>query len=134
MGVIANLLLTGALAAIIVAAHRPLFALFLGADSPAVPIAGHIQAICTWSFMLSGVMMVLTGTMRSYGAVLVPLAIMFVSFYPARMGFYFVAHPVLGGEALWWAYPASSTVSVVLTWLAYTRGSWRNQRDEAYGS
>ena len=132
VGVIANLLLTGGLATVIVAAHRPLFALFLGADSPAVPIAGHIQAICTWSFMLSGVMMVLTGTMRSYGAVMVPLAIMFISFYPARLGFYFAAHPLLGDEALWWSYPASSAVSVVLTWLAYTRGAWRNQREAAY--
>jgi len=133
VGVIGNLAVTGVLAAIIVAAHRPLFALFLGSGSAAIPIAGHIQAICTWSFMLSGVMMVLTGTMRSYGAVLLPLGIMFVAFYPARLGFYFGAHPWLGGEALWWSYPTSSAVAVLLTWLAYTRGSWRDRRGAAYG-
>jgi putative MATE family efflux protein len=132
VGVIGNLALTGVLAAIIVAAHEPLFALFLGADSPAIPIAGHIQAICTWSFMLSGMMMVLTGTMRSYGAVISPLVIMFVAFYPARLGFYFLAHPIMGGEALWWSYPFSSAASVLMTWWAYTRGSWRKQRDRAY--
>jgi len=133
VGVIGNLALTGVLAAIIVAAHEPLFALFLGSGSRAIPIAGHIQAICTWSFMLSGVMMVLTGTMRSYGAVLLPLGIMFTAFYPARLGFYFLAHPAMGGEALWWSYPFSSAVAVLLTWLAYTRGSWRKQREGAYG-
>lgn len=133
VGVIGNLAMTGVLAAIIVAAHEPLFALFLGHGSPAIPIAGHIQAICTWSFMLSGVMMVLTGTMRSYGAVVLPLGIMFVAFYPARLGFYFLAHPLMGGEALWWCYPFSSAVAVLLTWWAYTRGSWRKQREAAYG-
>jgi len=133
VGVIGNLALTGVLAGIIVAAHEPLFALFLGSGSRAIPIAGHIQAICTWSFMLSGVMMVLTGTMRSYGAVLLPLGIMFAAFYPARLGFYFLAHPAMGGEALWWSYPFSSAVAVLLTWLAYTRGSWRKQREGAYG-
>ncbi|HET9628492.1 MAG TPA: MATE family efflux transporter [Novosphingobium sp.] len=133
VGVIGNLAMTGVLAAVIVAAHEPLFALFLGGDSPAIPVAGHIQAICTWSFMLSGVMMVLTGTMRSYGAVMLPLAIMFVAFYPARLGFYFLAHPLMEGEALWWSYPFSSAVAVVMTWLAYTRGSWRKKRELAYG-
>lgn len=132
VGVIGNLALTGVLAAVIVAAHRPLFTLFLGPDSSAIPIAAHIQAICTWSFLLSGVMMVLTGTMRSYGAVILPLLIMFVAFFPARLGFYFAAYPWLGGEALWWSYPFSSAISVLLTWWAYARGSWRKQRDKAY--
>lgn len=132
IGVISTLVLTGVLAAVIVAAHEPLFALFLGPQSRAIPIAGHIQAICTWNFVLSGVTQILTGTMRSYGAVMLPLAILFVSFYPARLGFYFVAHPAMGGEALWWSYPFSSAVSVLLTWLAYTRGSWRKTREAAY--
>lgn len=131
-GVLGNLVMTSTLAAVIVAAHRPLFALFLGADSPAIAIAGHIQAICTWSFILSGMMMVLTGTMRAYGEVLLPLGIMFIGFYPVRLGFYYLAHPLIGSEALWWSYPVTSATAVLLTWLAYTRGNWRSKRLAAY--
>ena len=131
-GVVTNLAMTGVLAVLIVAFDRPLLAIFLGPDSAAVPIARHIQLICTWSFVLSGVMMVMTGTMRAYGAVMLPLAIMFIAFYPARMGFYFGTYHLIGSDALWWSYPASSLVAVVLTVLAYTRGGWRRNRTAAY--
>ena len=125
VGVLVNLGITGAAAALIVLFDRPLLGLFLGSGSAAVEVARHMQLICTWSFMLSGVMMVLTGTMRAYGAVIWPLVIMFVAFYPARLGFYYGAYPVIGSEALWWSYPASSAVAVLMTWLVYTRGGWR---------
>ncbi|HEY6868394.1 MAG TPA: MATE family efflux transporter, partial [Novosphingobium sp.] len=75
-GVTTNLAMTGTLGLLIVVFDRPLLAIFLGTDSPAIPIARHIQLICTWSFMLSGVMMVMTGTMRAYGAVVLPLLIL----------------------------------------------------------
>ncbi|MBC2670437.1 MATE family efflux transporter [Novosphingobium piscinae] len=131
-GVAANLIMTGVLAVLIVGFDRPLLALFLGHDSPAIPIARHIQLICTWSFMLSGVMMVMTGTMRAYGAVMLPLVILFIAFYPARMGFYFSVYHLIGSEALWWSYPASSAVALGLTVLAYTRGGWRKNRTGIY--
>lgn len=132
VGLKTNLVLTTTFAALIVVFARPLLGLFLGPDSPAVPIAVHIQLICTWTFTLTGVMMILTGTMRAYGAVILPLVIMAVSLYLVRLGFYFLAHSWLGGEALWWAYPVGSVASVSLTWLAYSKGNWRNNRDLAY--
>ena len=128
IGVIANLAMTLTLAALIVLADRPILGIFLGGDSPAIPIAAHIQRICTWSFAVSGVMMILTGTMRAYGAVLLPLGIMAVAFYPARLGFYFAARPLIGAEALWWSFAFGSVVSLGLTWLAFRHGSWRKGR------
>jgi Na+-driven multidrug efflux pump len=70
---------------------------------------------------LFGIMMILTGTMRAYGAVIIPLVIMFVAMYPARVGFYFAAFPYLGAEALWYAYPFSAVVAVVMTSTIYLR-------------
>lgn len=118
-GVLTILAMTLTLASLIVLADRPLMELFLGAGSPAVPIAQHIQQICTWSFVLSGVMAILSGTMRAYGRVIVPLLIMAVAYYPARLGFYYAMQPLIASEALWWSYPFSSAVAVTLTWLAY---------------
>ncbi len=131
IGIITNLAMTGTLAALIVLFDKPLLGLFLGAASPALPIAVHMQLICTWSFILSGIMMILTGTMRAYGAVLLPLLAIFVALYPARLGFYFMAYDQMGADALWWSYPFGSLVVLGLTWLAYTRGSWRKRRGTA---
>lgn len=131
-GVMTNLIMTGTLAGLIVLFDQPLLSLFLGGDSPALPIAKHMQLICTWSYMLSGIMMILTGTMRAYGAVVLPLVVLALAFYPARLGFYFTAYHYIGGEALWWSFPFGSAAAVVFTWLAYNRGGWRHRRTQAY--
>ena len=124
-GVFANILLTGVLSCLRLLFDGPLLSLFLGHGSAAVPIAEHVQIIVTWSYVLVGITMVLTGTMRSYGAVMLPLIVMVIAMYPARLGFYWLTLPYLGSEAVWWAFPAGSVISVALTWLAYTRGAWR---------
>jgi putative MATE family efflux protein len=127
-GVGSNVVMTGVLACLLLLFDRPLLALFLGADSGAIPIAEHAQLIVTWSYVLMGLTMVMTGTMRSYGAVVLPLIVMIVAMYPARLGFYWLSLPYLGKDAVWWSFPAGSIISVALTWLAYSRGSWRKQQ------
>ncbi len=125
VGMTTNLTISICVAALIVIFDRPLLSLFLGRASPALPIAEHIQLICTASFVIISVTMILSGTMRAYGAVLVPLLIMFVALYPGRIGFYAIMHGRLGGEAVWWAYPAGSIISVSLTASYYVWGNWR---------
>ena len=125
---LSNLALTGSLGLVIIAFSRPLLVLFLGQHSPAVPLAQHIQLVCTWSFAVIGIMVILNGTMRAYGEVVMPLVVIFTAMYPARLGFYYLAYPHIGGEAVWWTYPAGSAVSTSLTLLVYLRGGWRNKR------
>lgn len=125
VGIGANLALSTSVAALIVMCDRTLLALFLGHDSPAMPIAEHIQLICTASFVIMSISMILIGAMRAYGVVLMPLLIMFVGLYPGRLGFYVLARPWLGGEAVWWAYPVGAAVSVALTVAFYASGGWR---------
>jgi len=124
-GVLATFAMSIVLAALIVLFDRPLLALFLGGSSPALPVAQHIQLVCTSSFVVMCISMILSGTMRAYGAVIAPLVIMFLALYPARLSFYTLAYPHIGAEALWWSYPAGSFVSIMLTLLYYTRGKWR---------
>ena len=125
VGLLTNLAISTAAAAAIVVFDHPLLALFLGHDSPAMPIARHIQLVCTVSIVVISVTMILIGTMRAYGVVVVPLIIMFLALYPGRLGFYALAYPRIGGEAVWWAYPAGSLVSIVLTVGYYMLGGWR---------
>jgi putative MATE family efflux protein len=125
VGVATNFVVTGSMTVLLLAFDRPLLALFLGNGSAAIPLAIHIQEVCTWTFVLSGVMMMFTGTMRAYGAVILPLLVLVVSMYPARFGFYYATYDWLGAGAIWWSYPFGSVVALVLTWLAYRYGGWR---------
>lgn len=124
-GIVVNLALTGALIALLLAFDRPVLALFLGGDSPAVDIARHIQFIATGSFLMFGVTMVLFSTMRANGAVLAPLLILCVTLYPVRLGTYYLLYPMLGADAIWWSFPIGMGASMVLAAWVYARGGWR---------
>lgn len=125
-GVNATIVITVVLSVLLIAFDTPLLGLFLGSGSAAIPIANHIQVIAIWSWVLNGVMMVIIGTMRSYGAVIPPLIIMGIALYPGRLGFYEVMYPVMGADALWFAFLFGSSVALLLTWIVYQRGTWRN--------
>jgi putative MATE family efflux protein len=127
-GLAATTAFTLSMAVLMVVFARAPLVLFLGSHSPALPIAAHMQAIATWSYALTGMMMILSGTMRAYGNVVTPLVVIFVSLYPVRLGFYYLAYPLIGSEALWWAYPVGSAVSVGLMAVFYLRPGWREKK------
>ena len=129
LGIAVNCSITTLLTVVLLLFDAPLFSLFLGHGSDAIPIAERMQLLSTWAWVISGVMMIMIGTMRAYGVVIVPLIVMFLGQYPARLGFYYLLYPTMGADALWWAYPFGSLVSVVLTWWTYRYGAWRGQRN-----
>jgi len=126
-GVINNIVLTGVLVALLMVFDRPIVGLFLGMDSPSLPVAQHIQHVAGWSFVISGVMMVLFGTIRANGVVMMPLLIMGIAFLPGRVGFALVAQRWLGSEALWWAFPFGSVCATIMGYFYYRYGNWRGQ-------
>jgi putative MATE family efflux protein len=124
-GVISNLAMTGALTALLLTFDRATLVLFLGPESPAVPLARHIQLLASWSFILFGMTIVFFGTMRAGGVVFAPLVVLGVSMFPARLGFYYGLRDTLGQDALWLCFPFGSLVAVILAWLSYRRPGWR---------
>jgi len=124
-GLLYNLLLTGALVATLTWFDTAALGLFLGKESPAMPIAQHIQYVAGWSFIVSGMMLILFGTVRANGAVIGPLIVMFIGMVVFRAGFAFFGRHWIGPEALWWAFPLSSVVTTALAWLYYLYGPWR---------
>ncbi|MDB5714226.1 MAG: family efflux transporter [Sphingomonadales bacterium] len=125
-GVIFSLLLTTSLVALLAVVDRQALGLFLTQDSPAMPIARHIQLIATWSFILFGVTFVLFGTVRANGSVWPPLFILAASLLPFRIGLALLLRPMLGADAIWLSFPISSLVTLLLAIIYYRKGNWRS--------
>ena len=126
-GVIINFVLTGAVTVLLLAFDRPALVLFLGPDSPAVPMARHIQMLVSWNFVFLGVTMVLTATMRAGGAVWVPLWILGIALYPVRLGFYYLTYERLGPDAIWLSFPVAAFAALLMGIWAYRYTGWRAQ-------
>lgn len=124
-GIGANVLMTGGLTLALFLIDRSALALFLGGDSPSIPVAIHINAVVSWSFILFGVTVVVFGVIRSTGAVIPPLVILIISLIGVRLGFAYGLEGTMGAEAVWWAYPVSSATTTVLALAYYRFGGWR---------
>jgi putative MATE family efflux protein len=127
-GVTFAVAITAGLVVLLALADRPALALFLGSDSPALPIARHIQILATWSFLLFGVTLVLFGTVRANGAVIGPLVILLIGLVPVRLGFALGAYSWLGADALWLSFPVSSFANMAMAIAFYLHGGWRKAR------
>ena len=127
-GLAFNMLMTGSLIGLMLAFDRPLLALFLGSESPAIEVARHMQFLASWSFLLFGLTLVLIGTMRANGVVFAPLVILLVAMYPMRLGFYHLAYPTIGADAIWLSFPVGSITSFILATGYYLHGGWRKTK------
>jgi putative MATE family efflux protein len=127
VGILFNFALTGALVTIVVVFGPHALALFLP-DASTIAIAQHINVVITWSFVLFGVTFVLGGVMRSTGAVIPPLLILFFAVWVARIPFAYFFIDTMHAEAIWWSFPLGSVLSVILSVLYYRYGAWKNAR------
>lgn len=121
----ANLLMTGALIALLLPFDGPVLQLFLGPGSAAMREAIHIQDLAIWTYLPFGVTIVLFGALRAYGVLYAQLLILLVSMYGVRLGAYYLLYPIIGSDALWYSYLLSSVTSVLMTMGIYAFGTWR---------
>ncbi|MFM5947997.1 MAG: MATE family efflux transporter [Novosphingobium sp.] len=124
-GSLANLVMTGVMIAALVPFDRPVLELFLGAGSPSVPAALHIQDLAIWTYLPFGITIVLFGTLRAYGVIYAQLLVLFASMYGVRLGAYYLLYPLIGPDALWYSFLLSSIVSMLLTLAVYFLAPWR---------
>lgn len=124
-GVVGNVLMTGALAALIVGLDRQVLGLFLPAGSDALASARHLNHIAVGSFLFFGVTFVLSGVVRSTGAVMPPLIILGIALWGVRVPVAKLLQPWLGVDAIWWSFPVSSVCAMLMSLAYYRWGRWR---------
>lgn len=127
-GVLITCVVTTSMVILLAVVDRWALGLFLGTDSPALPIARHIQLLATWSFIMFGVTFVLFGTVRANGAVWPPVIILLLTLVPIRLGLAWLLRPALGGDALWLSFPASSAMTMLGAIIYHRWGNWRTLR------
>lgn len=120
-----NFALTGGVILLVYLFNHTAVGFFLPRGSPAVAIAAHINAVVLWSFVLFGATLVLMGVVRSTGAVIGPLLMLFVSMWVVRIPFAYALAPLWQADAIWWSFPLGSVVAMLLGWLYYQYGGWR---------
>jgi putative MATE family efflux protein len=128
VGIVQTLVITAAMILALTLADRAVLALFMGGDSPALPIARHIHVVATWNFLMFGVMMVLFGTVRANGAVWIPLIVLAIGLVPVRFGYIFATYHWLGADALWTSFPVTSAINLALAIGFYVHGGWKKAR------
>jgi putative MATE family efflux protein len=124
-GVLFNCAMTGALVITLYLFNRAALSLFLPADSEALAIAQHINAVVVWSFILFGISMVLGGVVRATGAAVPPLVVLFISLWVIRIPLALALLDRYGADAIWGSFPVGAGMSAILMGLYYRFGGWK---------
>jgi putative MATE family efflux protein len=128
VGVAFAIVITGSVILVLELAGAPAFSPFLPAGSPGLAIAAHLNHIATPSYLFFAIALALFATVRSTGAVMLPLAIMTVSLLLVRFPLADAFIPSQHADAIWWSFPISSALAAILAALYYRFGGWRAAR------
>jgi putative MATE family efflux protein len=128
VGIVYQFILTGSLVLIIELFATGALGMFLPADSAALHTAVHLNRISAWSFVFFGVSLVLFGVVRANGAVMAPLAILVVTLLGIRFPLALLLRDRWHADAIWWSFPLSSLLAVLLAMAYYKFGGWRSER------
>jgi hypothetical protein len=104
---------------------------FLKAASPSLPIAVRINSIVLWCFVPFGVAFIFSGIVRATGAVWPPLLAMIISLWGVRVPMALLLEPHWGPDAIWYAFPAGSSMTLLLAGSYYFYNGplgWRRAR------
>ncbi len=126
-GVLFVCLTTGAVVLLLVAVDEFALRLFLP-PGRAVDIARHVNLIAAPSWVFFGISMVLFGVVRSTGAVVPPLVILFCALWGVRLPFAHLMLPRFGADAIWWSFPLASLMAASMALAYYRFGGWRRAR------
>jgi putative MATE family efflux protein len=127
-GVLYALLFTGLPVLAIYLADPWVLRAFLPGDSPALPIAIHINTFVLWGFIFFGIAFIFSGVVRATGAVWPPLLAMIVSLWVVRIPLANVLEPIMGVDGVWLSFPIGSLTTMILAGGYFLWGGWRKAR------
>ncbi|MVO99039.1 MATE family efflux transporter [Paenibacillus lutrae] len=133
LGVVFNFVMTGVLVVLIYLFNRQALGLFLP-EGRAIEIGMTINTITLWSFVIFGITFVVSGVVRSTGAVMVPLLITFLALWCMRIPLSYYLADSYGLDAVWWSFPIGFTAGSLLSVAYYFWGNWKKASMLTYGA
>ncbi len=127
-GVLFNFLMGGSLIIIVYLLNAHALSLFLPAAGGALALSAHLNSIVIWSFLFFGTSIVLYGVVRATGAVMPPLIMLAISLWLIRVPFAYSVLDRWHADAIWWSFPISSVISMLMAITYYRFGGWRKVR------
>jgi putative MATE family efflux protein len=121
-----NLVVTGALVLLAYLFSRPIMGLFI-TSAPVLDLAQGLLHIMLWSSLVFGFASVLSGVMRSSGAVLVPTGIAIFCIVAIEVPSAWTLSHRIGLDGVWMAYPITFCAMLVLQTLYYQL-VWKKRR------
>ncbi len=127
-GVILNYIIGAVLIAIVYAFDRAILGAFVR-DAHTLDVAHDLLVLTLWSYVLFGNTSVLSGVMRSSGAVLWPTLISVFSIWAVEVPVAYVLsqHTGFGLRGVWLAYPVAFAVGLAGQ-TCYYLFFWRNRK------
>jgi putative MATE family efflux protein len=128
LGIVFSIAITGSVILALEFLGERAFLPFLPAHAAALAIGAHLNHIATPSYLFFAIAMVLFATVRSTGAVILPLLIMTVALLLVRFPLAYALLSRDGVDAIWWSFPISSALAALLALLYFRLGTWRGAR------
>jgi putative MATE family efflux protein len=124
-GLAANLMVSGGIVVVMLLTDKYTLSLFLGNHDATIAMGRHINLLAGWGFVFFGLSGVFGAVPRANGATMWPLINLFVAMVIGRVGAANLLRPWLGTDAIWWSFPLGSVIAVVMTYIYFRYGGWR---------
>ena len=108
----------------------PIVKFFVPSDADVIAEGGAFLEIVDPSFGFIGLQLALTGVLRASGNMLATMVLALVSQWVLQFPIAYILsfHTGLGSEGIWWAFPASNTLTAAITLMWFLRGDWKRTR------
>ena len=120
-----NIAMAGGVVAVTLCFGGRVLGLFLPHDTAALQLAQHINTRVAWSLIPFGVTFVLASVIRASGAVLAPVAILFVALWCIRLPSALWLTDAWGPDAIWASFGFGSVSAMLMLMLYYRWAGWR---------
>jgi putative MATE family efflux protein len=107
-----------------------LVAFFVPGDADVIAAGSTFLRIMALSWGFMGVQFALTGVLRASGNMVIAMMLTLVSQWVLQFPLAYVLskHTSLAAQGIWWAFPITNVITVLITICVYARGDWKKKR------
>ncbi len=97
-------------------------------DANVINIGVEYLHIVAPFYIVFSTMFILNGTLRGAGATLIPMFITLIALWLVRIPSSWILSQYIGREGIWWGVPLGWTVGMIISYIYYKTGRWKNAK------